>query len=150
MWITSAVNETLLPLSVAALRFIALAIAVTALLLMDCLYRVTADFWQTWKEFEVKHGNEDTLREMLRIKRSVQAVYNTQVNMMASAMMKETGPIGTVSDLAPTLTLGLKDDMWRLEAKGSESDVKVRPQRYLVNMFTIFCLEVWRSSGTAE
>ena len=47
--------------------------------------------------------------------------------MMASAMMKETGPIGTVSDLAPTLTLGLKDDMWRLEAKGSESDVKVRP-----------------------
>ena len=54
--------------------------------------------------------------------------------MMASAMMKETGPIGTVSDLAPTLTLGLKDDMWRLEAKGSESDVKVRPQtqRYLL------------------
>ena len=99
---------------------------------MDCLCRVTADFWQTWKEFEVKHGNEDTLREMLRIKRSVQAVYNTQVNMMASAMMKETGPIGTVSDLAPTLTLGLKDDMWRLEAKGSESDVKVRPQRCLL------------------
>ena len=80
----------------------------------------------------MKHGNEDTLREMLRIKRSVQAVYNTQVNMMASAMMKETGPIGTVSDLAPTLTLGLKDDMWRLEAKGSESDVKVRSHRYLV------------------
>merc|ERR1719389_1501202 len=61
---------------------------------------------------------------MLRIKRSVQAVYNTQVNMMASAMMNETGPIGTVSDLAPSLTLGLKDDMWRLEAKGAESDVK--------------------------
>merc|ERR1719322_897269 len=89
-----------------------------------CDPRVTQDFWQIWKEFEVKHGNEDTLREMLRIKRSVQAVYNTQVNMMASAMMKETGPIGTVSDLAPTLTLGLKDDMWRLEAKGVESDVK--------------------------
>ena len=49
---------------------------------MDCLCRVTADFWQTWKEFEVKHGNEDTLREMLRIKRSVQAVYNTQVRVM--------------------------------------------------------------------
>ena len=85
---------------------------------------MTGDFWQTWKEFEVKHGNEDTLREMLRVKRSVQAVYNTQVNMMASAMMKETGAVGTVSDLAPTLTLGLKDDMWKLEAKGAESDVK--------------------------
>ena len=66
-----------------------------------CDPRVTADFWQVtivlvlvltvlvlavltvmlqvWKDFEVKHGNEDTLREMLRIKRSVQAVYNTQV-----------------------------------------------------------------------
>merc|ERR550539_1288451 len=43
---------------------------------------------------------------------------------MASAMMKETGAVGTVSDLAPSLTLGLKDDMWRLEAKGAESDVK--------------------------
>ena len=85
---------------------------------------MTGDFWQTWKEFEVKHGNEDTLRGMLRVKRSVQAVYNTQVNMMASAMMKETGGLGTVSDLAPSLTLGLKDDMWRLEAKGAESDVK--------------------------
>ena len=27
----------------------------------------------------MKHGNEDTVREMLRIKRSVQAMYNTQV-----------------------------------------------------------------------
>ena len=62
-----------------------------------CDPRVTAEFWQVggkqplrdrhlfstccqvWKDFEVKHGNEDTLREMLRIKRSVQAVYNTQV-----------------------------------------------------------------------
>ena len=77
-----------------------------------------------WKEFEVKHGNEHTLREMLRVKRSVQAVYNTQVNMMASAMMKETSNVGTISDLAPTLTLGLKDDMWKLDAKGAESDVK--------------------------
>jgi len=89
-----------------------------------CDPRVTQDFWQIWKEFEVKHGNEDTLREMLRIKRSVQAVYNTQVNMMASAMMSESGGLGTVADLAPSLTMGLKDDMWRLEARGAESDVK--------------------------
>merc|ERR1719431_311476 len=89
-----------------------------------CDPRVTQDFWQIWKESEVKHGNEDTLREMLRIKRSVQAVYNTQVNMMASAMMSESGGLGTVADLAPSLTMGLKDDMWRLEARGAESDVK--------------------------
>merc|ERR1719232_2160029 len=89
-----------------------------------CDPRVTAEFWQVWKDFEVKHGNEDTLREMLRIKRSVQAVYNTQVNMMASAMMADTTGLGTVADLAPSLTMGLKDDMWRLEARGAESDVK--------------------------
>jgi hypothetical protein len=44
--------------------------------------------------------------------------------MMASAMMQESGGLGTVADLAPTMTMGLKDDMWRLEARGAESDVK--------------------------
>lgn len=44
-------------------------------------------FWQTWKEFETLHGNEDTIREMLRIKRSVQATYNVQVNFMSAQMI---------------------------------------------------------------
>jgi pre-mRNA-splicing factor SYF1 len=44
-------------------------------------------FWQTWKEFEIAHGNEDTVREMLRIKRSVQATYNVQVNFMSAQMI---------------------------------------------------------------
>lgn len=52
-----------------------------------CDPRVTSHFWQVWKEFEVRHGNEDTMREMLRIKRSVQARYNTQVNMMSAQML---------------------------------------------------------------
>ncbi|CAK9823273.1 Pre-mRNA-splicing factor syf1 homolog [Anthophora retusa] len=52
-----------------------------------CDPRVTSNFWQIWKEFEVRHGNEDTMREMLRIKRSVQAMYNTQVNMMSAQML---------------------------------------------------------------
>ncbi|KAK5982502.1 hypothetical protein GCK32_009995 [Trichostrongylus colubriformis] len=38
-------------------------------------------------EFEVKHGNEDTLREMLRIKRSVQQTYNTSVKHMSAQMI---------------------------------------------------------------
>ena len=41
--------------------------------------QVSQTFWATWKELEIKHGNEDTLREMLRIRRSVQATYNIQV-----------------------------------------------------------------------
>jgi pre-mRNA-splicing factor SYF1 len=43
-----------------------------------CDPRVSGDFWGAWKDFEVRHGNEDTIREMLRIKRSIQAMYNTQ------------------------------------------------------------------------
>lgn len=49
--------------------------------------KVSSNFWKVWKEFEVQHGNEDTMREMLRIKRSVQAMYNTQVNMMSAQML---------------------------------------------------------------
>lgn len=82
--------------------------------------RVTVDFWQTWKEFEVRHGNEDTMREMLRIKRSVQATYNTQVNMMSAQMLSSAGNIaGTIADLAP----GAKDGMRLLEAKAVEMSV---------------------------
>lgn len=34
------------------------------------------EFWKEWREFEILHGNEDCFREMLRIKRSVQARYS--------------------------------------------------------------------------
>ncbi|MED6136235.1 hypothetical protein PIB30_054207 [Stylosanthes scabra] len=38
--------------------------------------RSDPEFWEKWHEFEVQHGNEDTFREMLRIKRSVSASYS--------------------------------------------------------------------------
>ena len=40
-----------------------------------CDPRTTPVFWSKWERFEVQHGNEDTFKEMLRIKRSVQAQY---------------------------------------------------------------------------
>ncbi|EMC91534.1 hypothetical protein BAUCODRAFT_295647 [Baudoinia panamericana UAMH 10762] len=49
-----------------------------------CDPRVEAAFWRKWESFEVQHGNEDTFKEMLRIKRSVQARFNTDVNFVAS------------------------------------------------------------------
>ncbi|MCJ1375292.1 pre-mRNA-splicing factor syf1 [Loxospora ochrophaea] len=49
-----------------------------------CDPRTTPTFWSKWETFEVQHGNEDTFKEMLRIKRSVQAQYNTDVNFIAS------------------------------------------------------------------
>ncbi|EFX04587.1 DNA repair and transcription protein [Grosmannia clavigera kw1407] len=49
-----------------------------------CDPRTRPTFWAKWHAFEVQHGNEDTFKEMLRIKRSVQAQYNTDVNFVAS------------------------------------------------------------------
>ena len=47
-----------------------------------------AAFWVKWKAFEVAHGNQDTFREMLRVKRSVVARYS-QVNYMAAEMLTD-------------------------------------------------------------
>lgn len=49
-----------------------------------CDPRTNPGFWQKWETFEAVHGNDDTFKEMLRIKRSVQAQYNTDVNFIAS------------------------------------------------------------------
>ncbi|KAH7035683.1 uncharacterized protein B0I36DRAFT_347423 [Microdochium trichocladiopsis] len=49
-----------------------------------CDPRTNPAFWTKWEQFEVQRGNEDTYKEMLRIKRSVQAQYNTDVNFIAS------------------------------------------------------------------
>ncbi len=49
-----------------------------------CDPRTNPDFWAKWHAFEVQHGNEDTFKEMLRVKRSVQAKYNTDVNFIAT------------------------------------------------------------------
>ena len=52
-----------------------------------CDPRVDASFWKTWSDFEVKYGNEDTFKEMLRIKRSVQAKFNTDVGYMSAQLL---------------------------------------------------------------
>ena len=65
-------------------------------------------FWKTWQEFEVEHGNEDTVREMLRIKRSVQASHST-VNLLVQEN------IVVPSDRDVERAQGDKDSMRRLE-----------------------------------
>jgi len=41
-----------------------------------CDPEVHKNFWQIWKDFEVAHGNEDTLREMIRVRRTVQVIHS--------------------------------------------------------------------------
>ncbi|EPE10771.1 pre-mrna-splicing factor syf1 [Ophiostoma piceae UAMH 11346] len=55
-----------------------------------CDPRTNPDFWAKWNVFEVQHGNEDTFKEMLRVKRSVQAQYNTDVNFVASQALAKS------------------------------------------------------------
>ncbi len=43
--------------------------------------RARADYWKKWHDFEVRHGNEDTFAEMMRIKRSVAAQYSTNLSL---------------------------------------------------------------------
>ncbi|PFH50049.1 hypothetical protein AMATHDRAFT_75812 [Amanita thiersii Skay4041] len=49
-----------------------------------CDPRINPKFWAEWNSFEIETGSEDTFREMLRIKRSVQAQFNTEVSYLAA------------------------------------------------------------------
>ncbi|KAF5391748.1 hypothetical protein D9757_001751 [Collybiopsis confluens] len=52
-----------------------------------CDPRVNPKFWSEWNAFEYETGSEDTFREMLRIKRSVQAQFNTEASYIAAQTM---------------------------------------------------------------
>lgn len=49
-----------------------------------CDPRVNPKFWTEWNSFEIETGSEDTFRDMLRIKRSVQAQFNTEASYLAA------------------------------------------------------------------
>ena len=59
-----------------------------------CLYNHAAqyvdprkenDFWPRWHQFELDHGNRDTFQTMLRVKRSVQAIYGATIDLEEAA-----------------------------------------------------------------
>lgn len=66
-----------------------------------CDPRVNPNFWGEWNSFEIETGSEDTFREMLRIKRSVQAQFNTEASYLAAQMASKEGEIGEEDDQQP-------------------------------------------------
>ncbi|GHP10977.1 hypothetical protein PPROV_000970700 [Pycnococcus provasolii] len=52
-------------------------------------------FWTAWSEFEVRHGDEATFREMLRIKRSVAAAFGPENAIAAAAAAAASGAAAT-------------------------------------------------------
>merc|ERR1712032_390197 len=59
--------------------------------------RKDEEYWKAWNEFEVSFGNEETFREMLRIKRSVEASFST-VNYNAAEMSGTDSKAETLSN----------------------------------------------------
>ncbi|XP_021770886.1 pre-mRNA-splicing factor SYF1-like [Chenopodium quinoa] len=51
--------------------------------------RIVPDFWNQWHEFEVQHGNEDTFREMLRIKRSIVSSFSQTHFILPELLMQK-------------------------------------------------------------
>ncbi|CAA7025986.1 unnamed protein product [Microthlaspi erraticum] len=71
--------------------------------------RSDPEFWNKWHEFEVQHGNEDTYREMLRIKRSVSASYSqTHFILPENMMLKDKIDVEEAKD--ELKKAGLPDD----------------------------------------
>jgi len=100
------------------------------------------EFWKEWREFEIAHGNEDTFRDMLRIKRSVQAQH-TQVHFNAAELVADAVPALPLDPMAaaeaelkkqiqesvPSLDDVENDERIRKKAQ-EEADVKEAEEEY--------------------
>ncbi|KAF9626217.1 hypothetical protein IFM89_031344 [Coptis chinensis] len=78
--------------------------------------RSDADFWTKWHDFEVQHGNEDTFREMLRMKHSVSASYNQTHFILPEYLMQKDRKLN-LEETVDTLKRARvpKDEMAALE-----------------------------------
>jgi len=74
------------------------------------------EFWEEWKQFEVKHGSVDTVRKMFRVKRSVATRFNSVFPNFVSG---QGGPLNAGS--APA------DKMQALEQRVAAAEDAERP-----------------------
>ncbi|KAJ3146009.1 Pre-mRNA-splicing factor SYF1 [Geranomyces variabilis] len=96
--------------------------------------RMDVEFWKIWHEFEVKHGNEDTFKEMLRIKRSVQAKYNTEVNFISAQILaaRKNGQAADVDAAGATANFSEPTSMAELEAQAIREEAALREAERVV------------------
>ncbi|KAJ3192181.1 pre-mRNA-splicing factor syf1 [Irineochytrium annulatum] len=88
--------------------------------------RTDPNYWRLWQEFEVKHGNEETFKEMLRIKRSVQAKYNTDVGFISSQLLAQRAAAAANGGTMPsTDTSALPSSMSELEAEAIRAEAEL-------------------------
>ncbi|KAL8451348.1 hypothetical protein Emag_002783 [Eimeria magna] len=78
------------------------------------------EFWNAWRELEVAYGNEDTFKDMLRIKRSVIAQYSQvhhNVAELTASEVPKAPPVDPMKEAAAQLE---KEDAERLQALRQE------------------------------
>ena len=66
-----------------------------------CNPATDTELWAVWRDFEVQHGNDDTFRDMLRVRRSVQSVFASQINVQ--------GILAAAADAAAAATAARSD-----------------------------------------
>lgn len=106
--------------------------------------RSDPDFWNKWHEFEVQHGNEDTFREMLRVKRSVSASYS-QTHFILPEYLMQKDQMQTLEEAKDVLKkAGVADDeMAALERQLAppENDTKSKEQSRVVGFVSAGVVE---------
>ncbi|GAA6035486.1 hypothetical protein JCM8097_000276 [Rhodosporidiobolus ruineniae] len=85
-----------------------------------CDPRVNPKFWAEWNAFEIETGSEDTFREYLRIKRAVQAAFNTEASYLAAKLqqMQNQQDAAAAQEEAASSSAAAADPMAALEAGG--------------------------------
>eukprot|EP00750_Incisomonas_marina_P012374 INCI16752.2.p1 GENE.INCI16752.2~~INCI16752.2.p1 ORF type:complete len:673 (+),score=157.37 INCI16752.2:1141-3159(+) len=81
-----------------------------------CDPRVVVKFWQTWRDFEVAHGNQETYKDMQRVKRTVSAQFS-QANHMTAEM--NTAAPQVLSDAEATRLEAAKEARYAARGGGS-------------------------------
>ncbi|XP_057961930.1 uncharacterized protein LOC131153559 [Malania oleifera] len=85
--------------------------------------RSDTDLWNEWHDFEVQHGNEDTFREMLRIKRSVTASYSQTHFILPEYLMQKESKMNYDEALDKLKAAGVpEDEMAALERQLAPAD----------------------------
>jgi pre-mRNA-splicing factor SYF1 len=111
--------------------------------------RMDPEYWKLWQDFEVKYGNEDTFKEMLRwvfslyvvlylpsvffyrIKRSVQAKFNSDVGYISAQLLAQraaAGKNGTGkddADIALSAAAMTGDVLKNLEAQAAKLNAEL-------------------------
>ncbi|GAA5857946.1 hypothetical protein JCM8547_006632 [Rhodosporidiobolus lusitaniae] len=82
-----------------------------------CDPRVNLKFWAEWNSFEIETGSEDTFREYLRIKRAVQAAFNTEASYLSAKLQQmQSSQAAAAAAAAASESAAAADPMAALES----------------------------------